>query len=129
MPIVKISALPSQNSLAGIKRAVWSHLLRHTKLTQLGESGFNPFSLQKFAGHSNIQTTMGYIHASESVMAAEVLAKPMLVIEDVPKKTAALDVDSMRVSLTMRLAKGEISEATFNRAMTMFEPNPLERLR
>jgi hypothetical protein len=62
-------------------------------------------------------------------MAAEVLAKPILVIEDVPKKTAALDVDSMRVGLTMRLAKGEISEATFNRAMTMFEPNPLQRLR
>jgi hypothetical protein len=62
-------------------------------------------------------------------MVMEALAKPMVLIKDVPRGTAAPDIGSMRTALMIRLAKGEISEATFNRAMTMCEPSPLERLR
>jgi hypothetical protein len=62
-------------------------------------------------------------------MVMEALAKPMVLIKDVPRGTAAPDMDSMRTVLMIRLAKGGISEQTFNRAMTMCEPNPLEQLR
>lgn len=50
-------------------------------------------------------------------MAEAVLTRPMLVIEDVPKTAASPDMEAMQTALMMRLAKGEIIEATFIRAM------------
>ena len=38
------------------------YCLRHTALTRLAESGCDVFTLMRIAGHSNIQTTMRYIH-------------------------------------------------------------------
>ena len=38
------------------------YCLRHTALTRLAESGCDAFTLQRIAGHSNIQTTMRYVH-------------------------------------------------------------------
>jgi integrase len=38
--------------------------LRHTFLTRLGESGCDPWTLARIAGHSNISISMRYVHAS-----------------------------------------------------------------
>ena len=41
------------------------HVLRHTALTLLASKGMKPKSLQNFAGHSNVQTTLNiYVHSS-----------------------------------------------------------------
>jgi integrase len=38
------------------------YCLRHTALTRLAESGCDAFTLMRIAGHSNIRTTMRYVH-------------------------------------------------------------------
>jgi integrase/recombinase XerD len=45
----------------GIKKKISSHLLRHSCLTQLIKDGIDLRTVQKIAGHKNINTTAGYI--------------------------------------------------------------------
>ena len=40
------------------------HSLRHTCLTRLGETGCDPFTLCKLAGHSSVKISEKYIHLS-----------------------------------------------------------------
>lgn len=64
------------NTLANQHRAIMKtcrfhpdaglHALRHTCLTEIGRHTKNPKALQRFAGHSQIQTTMRYIHPDQS---------------------------------------------------------------
>ena len=42
------------------------HALRHTFLTEAGRHTQNVKALQKLAGHSEIETTMRYIHPEEA---------------------------------------------------------------
>lgn len=43
------------------------HTLRHTFLTEMGELT-DPFTLQRIAGHSDIKTTMRYVHPQKRAM-------------------------------------------------------------
>jgi len=43
------------------------HALRHTFLTEMGELT-DPYTLQRIAGHSNITTTMRYVHPQKKAM-------------------------------------------------------------
>jgi hypothetical protein len=43
------------------------HTLRHTFLTEMGELT-DPYTLQRIAGHSNITTTMRYVHPQKRAM-------------------------------------------------------------
>jgi integrase len=43
--------------------------LRHTYLTRLGESGCDPWTLARIAGHSNITISSRYVHPSQEAMA------------------------------------------------------------
>lgn len=54
--LVKVSA-----AKAGIKKKISSHSLRHSCLTQLVKDGVDLRTVQKIAGHKNINTTAGYI--------------------------------------------------------------------
>lgn len=47
---------------AGIQQAVTVHTLRHCFATHLIEGGTNLFHVMKLLGHSDIQTTMVYVH-------------------------------------------------------------------
>ena len=51
---------------AGLDKAVWTHLFRHTRLTELADQGYSLLDTSHFAGHQNIQTTMGYYHTDET---------------------------------------------------------------
>lgn len=44
---------------AGLK--VYPHLIRHSVITWLAEQGMEPFSLQAFARHEDLKTTMDYV--------------------------------------------------------------------
>lgn len=50
---------------AGIEKRVTSHVLRHCYATHANELGVNVTSLQKLLGHSDIRTTMVYVHANQ----------------------------------------------------------------
>lgn len=51
---------------AGIrKRRVSTHTLRHCYATHLLESGVNPRVVQRYMGHSNLETTMAYFHLTQ----------------------------------------------------------------
>jgi hypothetical protein len=47
---------------AGIKKEVSVHTLRHSYACHLLEDGMNIVTLQELMGHSNIETTMEYLH-------------------------------------------------------------------
>lgn len=53
---------------AGIKKRVWTHLLRHCSFTHLLEQGTDLGLIQKLAGHSNIKTTQIYTHISHNLI-------------------------------------------------------------
>jgi integrase/recombinase XerD len=48
--------------LAGIKKEVSVHTLRHSYACHLLEDGMNIVTLQELLGHANIETTMEYLH-------------------------------------------------------------------
>lgn len=51
---------------AGIIKKISSHSLRHSCLTQLIKDGVDLRTVQKIAGHKNINTTAGYIKIIDS---------------------------------------------------------------
>jgi integrase len=63
----RIESLKSQHRKAlkdsGVRPFV-RHSLRHTCLTRLGETGCDPFTLCKLAGHSSVKISEKYIHLS-----------------------------------------------------------------
>ena len=47
---------------AGIRKDVWTHLFRHTRLTGLLDGGMTLQDTAAFAGHDNVNTTLRYFH-------------------------------------------------------------------
>ena len=54
--------------LAGIKKNVYPHLLRHSCFTHLRDNGTDMSIIQQFAGHKNQKTTLIYAQLSTSLM-------------------------------------------------------------
>lgn len=50
---------------AAIKKRVSAHTLRHTYATHLLEDGLDIVSIKELLGHSNIETTMLYLHVAQ----------------------------------------------------------------
>lgn len=50
---------------AGIKKRVYTHLIRHCSFTHLVEGGCDINLVMKIAGHSNVKTTNMYLHISD----------------------------------------------------------------
>lgn len=55
-------------SKAGIKKKVWTHLMRHCSFTHMVENGTDIHLIQKIAGHSNVKTTSIYTHISHNLI-------------------------------------------------------------
>jgi len=53
---------------AGIKKRVYTHLIRHCTFTHLVELGTDINLIQKIAGHSNVKTTNIYCHISDNLI-------------------------------------------------------------
>lgn len=60
--------------LAGLGPGSRLHELRHRWVTKLLEGGLPPVTVQAWAGHAAVQTTMGYHHGAAEPTAAAVLA-------------------------------------------------------
>lgn len=55
-----IQRLAQKTGIEGVR--VSPHTFRHTSLTAMVRNGMNPFAVQQIAGHSQITTTMIYVH-------------------------------------------------------------------
>lgn len=53
---------------AGIKKKVWTHLMRHCSFTHMVENGTDINLIQKLAGHSSVKTTSIYTHISHNLI-------------------------------------------------------------
>lgn len=53
---------------AGIKKRVYTHLMRHCAFTHMVEAGTDINLIQRLAGHNNVKTTAIYTHISDNVI-------------------------------------------------------------
>ncbi len=53
---------------AGIKKRVWTHLMRHCSFTHMVEAGTDINLVQRLAGHSSVKTTSIYLHMSHNLI-------------------------------------------------------------
>lgn len=53
---------------SGIKKRVYTHLIRHCTFTHMVEMGSDINIIQKIAGHSSVKTTMVYCHISDNLI-------------------------------------------------------------
>jgi site-specific recombinase XerD len=53
---------------AGIKKEVWTHLIRHCTFTHMVEGGTDINLIQRIAGHNNVKTTAIYTHISDRLI-------------------------------------------------------------
>jgi len=61
-----------------MKQRVSCHTLRHTFVTSFIRNGGDPFALQRLMGHSDIQTTIIYVHlAGTALREAHARASPV----------------------------------------------------
>jgi site-specific recombinase XerD len=58
-------AIKQASALAGIKKEVCVHTLRHSYATHLLEDGLDIVSLKNLLGHENIETTMEYLQIAQ----------------------------------------------------------------
>lgn len=73
--IQKIMRQITERSQSHVSKNVTPHIMRHTMATRMVENNSNLVSVQKILGHSNINTTMTYVHATmESAQAEHVKA-------------------------------------------------------
>jgi site-specific recombinase XerD len=53
---------------AGIRKPVWTHLIRHCSFTHMVEGGVEIGLVQRLAGHNSPKTTAIYLHTSDRVV-------------------------------------------------------------
>jgi integrase len=121
MDVVKRSA-----AKAGISRRVYCHLIRHSKLTQLGEDGISPYVIRRHANHKSLEMTMRYVNLSDQTVRSQIRSAPMVRIESVRKESIGPD-DALKM-LAVRLALGEIDQNAFDRAASALGGPNLENL-
>lgn len=61
----------TERSQSYVTKNVTPHTMRHTMATRMVENNSNLVSVQKILGHSNINTTMTYVHAAMESVRAE----------------------------------------------------------
>ena len=52
---------------AGLKKDVWTHILRHSRLSFLANKGMPIQSVQELAGHARLETTRHYVHVDREI--------------------------------------------------------------
>jgi len=116
---------------ANIQRRVWPHLLRHSRLTQLGEDGASAYEIKEIAGHETLEMGVKYVHMSEQAVRRAMLSRPIIAVEAPrPNSASQMDTDTAKVELALRLASGGIDLEGFKMAMgALATKDVLEELR
>lgn len=65
-------------------KKVSTHTLRHSYATHLFEAGVSLKTIQKYLGHSSLQTTLVYIHITETAEADARTTVEQLFVRELP---------------------------------------------
>jgi integrase/recombinase XerD len=65
-------------TVAGIKRRLTPHMLRHTAATMLVEAGTDIRLVQRLLGHQSILTTQQYTHVSDTALQTALVRADLL---------------------------------------------------
>ena len=72
MSLARINTVVQEvGEMAGVRGGLWPHILRHSFITGMLERGMRIQDVSALAGHTSIQTTMRYVHPSDSHLKAE----------------------------------------------------------
>ena len=71
--VMIFNIIKQQASLAGIKKNVSPHTLRHSFATHLVEGGADLRVVQEMLGHANITTTEIYTHLNNQYLREEII--------------------------------------------------------
>ncbi|MEN8117842.1 MAG: site-specific tyrosine recombinase/integron integrase [Bacteroidota bacterium] len=67
-PTSILNVVKKAAQLAGIKKRVYPHILRHSYATHFLEQGVDIRFIQEWMGHDSIKTTQGYTHVAQNNM-------------------------------------------------------------
>lgn len=87
------AAIGKAAKAAGIEKRVTSHVLRHCYATHANELGVDVTRLQQLLGHSDVRTTMIYVHANRSGVTSS--ASPLT---DLLARRSQTDPPTLRVT-------------------------------
>lgn len=70
-PELVYSILKDAAKAANLKRPIWTHITRHTFVTDMNDRGASLAAISQLAGHGDPKTTMGYLHTDPSKLKEE----------------------------------------------------------
>lgn len=70
-PELVYSILKDAAKAAKLKRPIWTHITRHTFVTDMNDRGAPLTAISQLAGHTDPKTTMGYLHTDPSKLKEE----------------------------------------------------------
>lgn len=126
---------------AGLQRRIYPHLLRHTRLTGMGNAGVPPTDILALSRQKDLKTLMKYIHADSKRVAKHVqetsifnkkeespiTETPITTNDDNRRPTPS--IEDAKLSLALRLANGQIDGETYKSAIQVLSGGILEELR
>ncbi len=103
--IYESKIFPRRLREAGLSPNYTSHYLRHTRITELVESGMDPKRVQKLARHKEVTTTLGYYHFNQKELEADLDKRFGLTSAPKPESSPLIPQQPVRLEIARHALK------------------------